>query len=95
MDDAWYVDAAGVVDLRKLLAAFATFYGEHAEHWLRRFNEYGEAASQLILQAYLQRIVNGGGRIEREYGLGRGQHGPAWCCGRERPASPTTCGGAS
>ena len=73
VDDAWYVDAAGVVDLRKLLAAFATFYSEHAEHWLRRFNEYGEAASQLILQAYLQRIVNGGGRIEREYGLGRGR----------------------
>ena len=73
VDDAWYVDAAGVVDLRRLLAAFATFYGEHAEHWLRRFNEYGEAASQLILQAYLQRIVNGGGRIEREYGLGRGR----------------------
>ena len=73
VDDAWYVDAAGVVDLRKLLTAFATFYGEHAEHWLRRFNEYGEAASQLILQAYLQRIVNGGGRIEREYGLGRGR----------------------
>ena len=73
VDDAWYVDAAGVVDLRKLLTAFATFYSEHAEHWLRRFNEYGEAASQLILQAYLQRIVNGGGRIEREYGLGRGR----------------------
>ena len=25
-----------------------------------------------FLQAYLQRVVNGGGRIEREYGLGRG-----------------------
>ena len=24
-------------------------------------------------QAYLQRVVNGGGRIEREYGLGRGR----------------------
>ena len=70
---AWYVDDAGVVDLRKLLTAFATFYGEHAEHWLRRFDDYREAAPQLILQAYLQRIVNGGGRIEREYGLGRGR----------------------
>ena len=69
----WYVDDAGVVDLRKLLMAFATFYGEHAEHWLRRFDDYREAAPQLILQAYLQRIVNGGGRIEREYGLGRGR----------------------
>jgi hypothetical protein len=27
----------------------------------------------LLLQAFLQRIVNGGGRIEREYGLGRGR----------------------
>ena len=53
--------------------AFATLYGEHAEHCCRRFNEYSEAASQLILQACLQRIVNGGGRIEREYGLGRGR----------------------
>ena len=69
----WYVDDAGVVDIHKLLTAFATFYGEHAEHWLQRFDEYREAAPQLILQAYLQRIVNGGGRIEREYGLGRGR----------------------
>ena len=28
---------------------------------------------QLLLQAFLQRIVNGGGRIAREYGLGRGR----------------------
>ena len=69
----WYVDDAGGLDLRKLLTAFATFYGEHAEHWLGRFEDYREAAPQLILQAYLQRIVNGGGRIEREYGLGRGR----------------------
>ena len=62
-----------MVDLRKLLTAFATFYGENAEHWLRRLDDYREAAPQLILQAYLQRIVNGGGRIEREYGLGRGR----------------------
>ena len=72
-DTAWYVDDAGGLDLRRLLTAFATFYGEHAGHWLRRFKEYSEAAPQLILQAYLQRIVNGGGRIEREYGLGRGR----------------------
>ncbi len=27
----------------------------------------------MLLQAFLQRIVNSGGRIEREYGLGRGR----------------------
>ncbi len=70
---AWYVDDAGALDMHKLLTAFATFFGEHAEHWLARFENYREAAPQLILQAYLQRVVNSGGRIEREYGLGRGR----------------------
>ena len=70
---AWYVDGAGRLDMTKLLTAFGTFFGEHAEHWLGRFGDYPEAAPQLILQAYLQRVVNGGGRIEREYGLGRGR----------------------
>ncbi len=47
----------------------------HSEHWLERF-EYQKAGPQLILQAFLQRVVNGGGRIEREYGLGRGRTDP-------------------
>ena len=34
---------------------------------------YQEAGPQLLLQGFLQRIVNSGGRIEREYGLGRGR----------------------
>ena len=32
---------------------------------------YKEAGPQLLMQAFLQRIVNGGGRINREYALGR------------------------
>ena len=71
-DTSWYVDGEGGLDLAGLLTAFRTFFGEHAEHWLGRFEGYREAGPQLVLQAYLQRIVNGGGRIEREYGLGRG-----------------------
>ena len=70
---AWCLDGDGRLDMHKLLRAFATFFGEHAEHWLGRFEDYREAAPQLILQAYLQRVVNSGGRIEREYGLGRGR----------------------
>ena len=68
----WYVDGAGRLDMTKLLRAFGTFFGEHAEHWMGRF-DYREAGPQLLLQSYLQRVVNGGGRIEREYGLGRGR----------------------
>ena len=70
---AWYVDDDGRLDMTKLLTAFRTFFGEHAEHWLDHLGDYPEAGPQLILQSYLQRVVNGGGRIEREYGLGWGR----------------------
>lgn len=67
---AWYIGADGRLDMAKLLAAFQQFFREHSEHWVERF-DYKEAGPQLLLQAFLQRIVNSGGRIEREYGLGR------------------------
>jgi hypothetical protein len=67
---AWYIGPDGRLDLPKLIAAFQDFFREHSEHWIERF-DYKEAGPQLLLQAFLQRIVNGGGRIEREYGLGR------------------------
>ncbi|OEU80691.1 MAG: hypothetical protein BA872_03340 [Desulfobacterales bacterium C00003060] len=66
----WYVDNTGRLNMDKLLTAFQTFFREHSEHWLERF-QYKEAGPQLLMQAFLQRIVNCGGRIEREYGLGR------------------------
>ena len=69
-DPAWYVDADGSLRLADLLTAFQSFFREHSEHWVERF-QYKEAGPQLQLQAFLQRIVNSGGRIEREYGLGR------------------------
>ncbi len=68
-EPAWYIDG-GQLQTGKLLAAFQTFFREHSEHWVERF-QYKEAGPQLLLQAFLQRIVNSGGRIEREYGLGR------------------------
>ncbi len=69
-DPTWYIDANGILQVGKLLAAFQAFFREHSEHWIERF-QYKEAGPQLLLQAFLQRIVNSGGRIEREYGLGR------------------------
>ena len=69
-DPAWYVGGEGALRVGKLLAAFQEFFREHSEHWVERF-QYKEAGPQLLLQAFLQRIVNGGKRIEREYGLGR------------------------
>ena len=58
------------MDMPKLLAAFQQFFRENAQSWLERY-AYKEAGPQLLLQAFLQRIVNGGGRIHREYALGR------------------------
>jgi hypothetical protein len=66
----WYVRPDGRLDLTALMTAFQQFFREHSEHWIERF-DYKEAGPQLLLQAFLQRIVNGGGRVEREYGLGR------------------------
>lgn len=66
----WYISADGHLDIVKLLAAFQQFFREHSASWLEQF-EYKEASPQLLLQAFLQRIVNGGGQVTCEYGLGR------------------------
>ena len=70
VEPAWYVDDDGALNVGKLLESFQQFFRENAEHWLERF-DYKEAAPQLVLQAFLQRVLNSGGRIVREYGLGR------------------------
>ena len=70
---AWYVGPDGALNVDGLLADFQTFFREHSEHWVQRFERYQEAGPQLLLQAHLQRVVNGGGVIEREYALGRGR----------------------
>jgi hypothetical protein len=67
---AWYVANDGRMDMTKLLAGFQQFYRENADIWVHKF-DYQEAAPQLLMQAFLQRIINGGGRINREYALGR------------------------
>lgn len=66
----WYVGPAGRMDMLKLLGAFQQFFREHSDAWIEGFS-YKEAGPQLLMQAFLQRIVNGGGRISREYALGR------------------------
>ncbi len=62
----------GRLDLPKILTEFAAFWREHGEV-LAGAMPYHEVAPQLVLMAYLQRVVNGGGTIDREYGVGRGR----------------------
>ncbi|HOO33296.1 MAG TPA: AAA-like domain-containing protein [Thermotogota bacterium] len=66
----WYVEDDGKLNMMKLLKNFQQFFREQSESWLTRF-KYEEAGPQLLIQAFLQRVVNGGGQIDREYGLGR------------------------
>jgi hypothetical protein len=62
----------GRLDFGKVLDEFTVFWREHAEI-LADGQIYHEAAPQLVFMAFLQRIVNGGGFVEREYGIGRGR----------------------
>ena len=66
---AWYVHRDGGLDMDKLLSAFQEFFRQNSEHWIQRA-QYTEAGPQLVLQAFLHRVVNATGRIEREYALG-------------------------
>lgn len=68
---AWYIRPDNTIDMEKLLLDFQDFFRANADSWIERF-DYKESGPQLLLQAFLQRIVNGGGYIDREYGLGRG-----------------------
>ena len=58
------------LDMTGMLKAFQGFWRENSEIWQERY-EYREAAPHIILQAFLQRVINGGGQIVREYALGR------------------------
>ncbi|MBF0234471.1 MAG: ATP-binding protein, partial [Desulfamplus sp.] len=66
----WYIKDDNSLDMKKLIAAFQQFFRENSESWIERF-DYKEAGPQLLMQAFLQRVINGGGRLNREYGLGR------------------------
>jgi type II secretory pathway predicted ATPase ExeA len=62
--------AGECLDMSGMLRAFQQFWRENSEVWQARY-DYREAAPHIILQAFLQRVINGGGQIVREYALGR------------------------
>jgi hypothetical protein len=62
----------GRLDMKMLLDEFVAFWSEHGDIMANHMS-YNEAAGQLVFMAFLQRVVNGGGFIDREYGVGRGR----------------------
>lgn len=66
-----FVGADGRLDMRALLEAFGQWWVQHGETVAAQL-DYHEVAPQLVLMAFLQRVVNGGGFVDREYGIGKG-----------------------
>jgi hypothetical protein len=62
----------GRLDPDRLIEAFLDFWRQHGEPLLGTA-PYHEVAPQLVFMAFLQRVVNGGGSVEREYAIGRGR----------------------
>jgi hypothetical protein len=65
-----WLTTTGELDTEKLLHAFMDFWLQHGEALLKSAS-YPEIAPHLVLMAFLHRVINGGGTLEREYAIGR------------------------
>jgi Holliday junction resolvase len=65
----------GKLDIDFLIKDFQKFWRKNSEIWVKRYEidlyEYVEAAPHLVMMAFLQRIINGGGDVLRDMALGR------------------------
>jgi hypothetical protein len=84
-EQSWpWEKSGGDLDMDRLLQEFQKFWRRHSELWEQK-SDYTEAFPHLLLMAFLQRILNGGGYIEREYAAGRGrmdlavEYNKKWC----------------
>jgi hypothetical protein len=67
-----WAKADGTLDMDALLRNFQEFWRNNSETW-EEMSDFTEAFPHLVLMAFLQRVTNGNGRIEREYAAGRGR----------------------
>ena len=70
---AWaWATPEGRLDMPALLDAFRDWWRQNADIAGRPIPEYPEAVPHLALCAFLQRVINGGGSVHREFAAGRG-----------------------
>ena len=62
----------GRINMNLMLGDFQQFWRKNSAIWSRMLH-YQEAAPHLILQAFLQRVLNGGAVISREFAAGSGR----------------------
>ena len=67
-----WLNPDGRLNPDRLLDAFLAFWRQHGQPLLRSA-PYHEIAPHLVLMAFLHRVVNGGGTLEREYAIGSGR----------------------
>jgi hypothetical protein len=67
-----WLNPDGSLNPEQLLAAFLSFWRQHGQPLLGSA-PYHEIAPHLVLMAFLHRVVNGGGTLEREYAIGSGR----------------------
>ncbi len=71
LDPIW-LRPDGRLDAARLLEAFLKFWRQHGEPLMRGV-PYAEVAPHLVLMAFLDRVRNAGGTLEREYAVGSGR----------------------
>lgn len=62
----------GRLDIPAMLEEFTGFWLANGE-WMTQGTGYNEAGAQIVFMAFLQRMVNGDGFVDREFGIGRGR----------------------
>jgi hypothetical protein len=67
-----WLNADGSLNAERLLDAFLAFWRQHGQPLLGSA-PYHEIAPHLVLMAFLHRVVNGDGTLEREYAIGSGR----------------------
>lgn len=67
-----WLNPDGSLNPDALLSAFLAFWRQHGEPLLGSA-PYHEIAPHLVLMAFLHRVINGGGTLEREYAIGSGR----------------------
>jgi hypothetical protein len=72
LDPRSYLMSDGRIDMAQLLTEFAAWWREYGDGLDDR-GVYHEAAAQIAMAAYLQRVVNGGGHVDREMVAGTGR----------------------
>lgn len=65
-----WVNADKSINADKLMSMFVQFWRENSEIWAKDIQGYTEAAPHLTFFGFMQRVCNGHGKIDREYGLG-------------------------